>query len=117
MSSPDETWAIISDHFHFASDDLARPHSSPLTRQIISRSGSDPISLLVTMHGPRAFAKSLPFAGPSHALISRAWMSRAEKSLRMVNPKMYLPASSMDTSRPRLPTTIASSSSKSTRLV
>ena len=88
MSSATETWAIISLQRQRAWEERALPHSSPFTRHTISRSGSVPTSSAVTMQGPRALQKSLPLAGPSQADISFAWISRAEKSLNAVKPKM-----------------------------
>ena len=78
-------------------------------------------SSAVTIHGPRVVAKSLPLAGPSRTFISRAWMSRADQSLKIVYPKMWPAASSGDRSRPSEPATppmtAPTSSSKSRRSV
>ena len=43
-------------------------------------------SPIVVIHGPMPNAKSLHFCGPIPIPISRAWMSRAEKSLKIVSP-------------------------------
>jgi len=71
----------------------------------------------VTTTGPSEVAKSLALAGPSQQLISSFWTSRADQSSMIVKPKTYAPAAAGSRSRPRLPTTAATSHSKSIRSV
>ena len=88
-------------------------HSSPLTlaRTVSWSSGGRSGSPIVVIHGPIPNAKSLHFCGPIPMPISRAWMSRAEKSLKIVRPKSRSSAWSGVRLRPVPPTTRPSSSS------
>ena len=100
----------------FASE--SSPISSPLRyarqrndRRSPCRKGSS--SSAVTTDGPSAFAKSFAFAQPKPIRTSRAPWSRAEKSLKIVNPRCAPDPCAGSMSRPPTPITTPTSSSKS----
>ena len=61
---------------------------------------ADGSSSRVTMHGPRAFAQSLPGEGPIPVFVAVIWRSRAEKSLKIVTPNRCWGACDASMSRP-----------------
>jgi len=71
------------------------------------------ISSSVTIHGPKNISrvKVLAFRRTKLACLLLIWKSRADTSLKMVNPKMWSYADWRGISTPRLPRTQASSSS------
>src|SRR5439155_753553 len=82
--------AMISSNENSMPSLIPFERTSPLTRTSILRLYGSPISSGVTIQGPMTLppSKLLPLAGPSRPSISRRWASRAEKSLKMVKPKM-----------------------------
>ena len=80
-------------------------HCSPLTDARTDSASSAGSSSIVVIHGPIPYAKSLDFCGPMPMPISRPWMSRALKSLKIVSPKSACSASSGVRLRPVVPTT------------
>ena len=64
--------------------------STVQVEMLIPSQAESPISSGVTIQGPITLppSKLLPLAGPSRPSISTRWASRAEKSLKIVKPKM-----------------------------
>ena len=116
--APRDAYATSEPNDQAMLDRLSRPISTPLTDETSARSYVSPrrrsaSSSTVTSQGPTVLAASLAFAIPRPRRISRAPRSRADQSLKMVNAAMWSNASSGDRSRPLVPITAATSSSKS----